>query len=325
MIPSKLKVGDHIQVVSPSYSRGIISFDNQQLSIRRLNEIGFSVGLSSNDLARDSLDLPPLESRINDLHRAFQDENTKAIITTIGGYNSNQLLSYLDYELIKDHPKIICGYSDITALNNAIFAKTGLVTYLGPNFSSFGMIKGFDYTLDLFLKCLCHNEPYEILPSSSWSDDRWYLDQKNRTFYRNSGYQVINSGEAEGIILGGHLRTFNILQGTPYFPDLSDSILLIEETEEVSPNEFDRCLQSLIHQYDFYKVRALVIGRFQVKSKMNDSLLREIIKSKNELRNIPVIANIDFGHTSPKATFPIGGRMKLVAYDDNVSIRVTQH
>ena len=92
------------------------------------------------------------DARVEDLNEAFRDENVKAILTVIGGFNSNQLLDYIDYEAIKNNPKIFCGFSDITALSNAIYAKTGVVTYSGPHYSSFGMLKGFEYSLEYFKK-----------------------------------------------------------------------------------------------------------------------------------------------------------------------------
>lgn len=91
-----------------------------------------------------------IQSRVEDLHNAFLDKNVKAILTCIGGFNVNQILEYIDYSIIKNNPKIICGFSDITALINAIFAKTGLVTYHGTHFSSFGFEKDIEYTNQYF-------------------------------------------------------------------------------------------------------------------------------------------------------------------------------
>ncbi len=105
-------------------------------------------------------------------------------MTTLGGYNSNGLLKHLDYDLIRENPKFFCGYSDITALNNAIYTKTGLVTYSGPHFSSFGMEKGLEYTTDYFLKCVTSNEPIEVLPSETWSDDSGTLIREIESLLR---------------------------------------------------------------------------------------------------------------------------------------------
>jgi len=136
---------------------------------------------------------------------------------------------------------------------------------------------------------------------------------------------VINEGESEGTILGANLCTFNLLQGTEYFPNLSDSILFLEDDEESKPHAFDRDLQSLIHLPEFGGVRGIVIGRFQKASGMTDAMLKKIIETKSELKNIPVIANVDFGHTDPKITFPVGGEVKITADGDNPKITITKH
>src|SRR3989338_11036057 len=131
-------------------------------------------------------------------------------------------------------------------------------------------------------------------------------DQQNRTFYDNEGYWSINEGETEGIIVGANLCTFNLLQGTEFMPDLKNTVLFLEDDYESVSHTFDRDLQSLIHQPNFSGVKGLVIGRFQKKSKMTNELLTKIIKTKKELNSLPVIANVDFGHTTPIITFPIG-------------------
>jgi muramoyltetrapeptide carboxypeptidase LdcA involved in peptidoglycan recycling len=264
-----------------------------------------------------------IESRIEDLHEAFADKNVKAIFTVIGGFNSNQLLSHIDYELIKNNPKILCGFSDITALTNAIYAKTGVTMYSGPHYSSFGMKKGFEYTLDYFKKMFMEDGEIEIKSSKEWSNDPWFMDQVNRNFIKNEGMFVINEGEAEGKIIGGNLCTFNLLQGTEYMPDLTDAILFIEDdglADKFFYVEFDRNLQSLIHQKNFDKVRGIVIGREENNTNMTKEKWINLIRSKVELNNIPVIAGADFGHTTPIFTFPIGGKAKLVAKDEKIEL-----
>ena len=259
------------------------------------------------------------------MHDAFSNKNVKAIFTAIGGANSNQLLKYIDWELIKNNPKIFCGFSDITALSNSIFTKTGLVTYSGPHYSTFGQKLHFDFTLDYFKRCLMNSGSFEIKPSKSWSDDEWYKNQDKRNLIKNDDWLVINGGKADGTILGGNLCTFNLLQGTEYMPDLDNSILFLEDDYLTNPDTFDRDLQSLIHLPDFNKVKGVVIGRFQNKSEVTNKLLTQIIKTKKELNTIPVIANVDFGHTDPKVTLPIGGVVELVANSTNSKITILKH
>lgn len=136
---------------------------------------------------------------------------------------------------------------------------------------------------------------------------------------------MVNEGQAEGKLLGGHLGTLGLLHGTEYMPDLHGSILLIEADVETKPQHFDRELQSLIHQPGFGGVRGLIIGRFQKASEMNDATLTTIIKGKRELVQIPVIANASFGHTTPQFTFPIGGRGTLRAEKEQVACVISEH
>lgn len=233
-------------------------------------------------------------------------------------------MKHIDYDLIKNNPKILCGFSDITTLSNSIYKKTELVTYSGLHYSTFGMKMGIEYTIEYFKKYLFSEEPFDINYSNQWSDDPWFLDQENRKFYVNNGYKVINEGNASGQIVGGNLCTLNLLQGTEFMPDLTDKILFIEDTEASFPEEFDRDLQSLIHQPNFEKIKGIVLGRFQIKSKIGEEKLLKIIKSKRELKNIPIVSNLDFGHTTPHITFPISGHIEFFA-EEEVKIRVKKH
>jgi len=189
------------------------------------------------------------------------------------------------------------------------------------------MKKEFEYNLEYFRKCLIKEDEFEVKPSRAWSDDAWYEDQENRNSIDNEGFIILNRGEAEGIILGGNLCTFNLLQGTEFMPDISNSILFLEDDDFAGEDfdiDFDRNLQSLIHQPYFEKVKGIVIGRFQNGSAMNPEKLKYIIETKEALKNLPIIANVDFGHTNPLITFPIGGTVKLKV-DDKVQLMILRH
>ena len=325
MIPQKLQKGDEIRVIAPSSSLSIISKENRELAVKKLEELEFKVSFSQNAEEVDEFNSSSIKSRVGDLHEAFADKNVKGILTAIGGFNVNQILKYLDYDLIKNNPKILCGYSDITALSLAIYQKTGLVNYSGPAFADFGMKKGFEYTLEYFKKCLLGEEPFEVKSSKEWSDDTWYLDQEKREFFKNDGVLFINEGEAEGKIIGGNLCTLNLLLGTEFMPSIKNSIVFLEDDEESKVQHFDRNLQSLIHQPEFSEIRGLIMGRFQKTSEVTNEKIIKMIKTKKELEKIPVIANLDFGHTSPLFTFPIGGIAKLSAKKDSVELEITKH
>lgn len=321
--PKKLQKNDEIRVIAPSCSLSIISPANREVANKCLTDLGFKVTFSKNVEESDEFRSSSIKSRVADLHKAFLDTKVKAVFTVIGGFNCNQLLKYIDWNIIKNNPKIFIGYSDTTALQNAIFAKTGLISYSGPAWSTFGQKLYFDYTLDGFKKCLMSTDEFSIKPSETWSDDAWYLSQDKRELVKNEGWLIINKGKASGTILGANLCTFNLLQGTEYFPNLNNSILFIEDDSESKDVNFDRDLQSLIHQPSFKGVKGIIIGRFQKASEMTNEKLIKIIKSKAELKNIPVIANVDFGHTSPIVTFPIGGEVSLDT--KNKSIVISKH
>ncbi|WP_339314469.1 S66 peptidase family protein [Paenibacillus sp. FSL R10-2734] len=322
--PNKLKPGDELRIISPARSLSLIAAEQRKIAKEQLQKLGFRISFSVNSFEKDDFVSSSIESRIEDLHEAFLDPNVKGILTTIGGFNSNQLLRHIDYSIIAENPKRLCGYSDITALSNAIYAQTGLVTYSGPHFSSFAMLHDNEYTIQYFRKLMMDNKEILVRPSKHWSDDEWYLDQENRIFIRNEGPYIINDGEATGTIIGGNLCTLNLLHGTEYMPSLRNSIVFLEDDYESSPVTFDRDLQSLIHQPDFQHVKGLVIGRFQQGSRMTKDLLTKIIASKEELSDIPVIADVDFGHTSPMITFPVGGQASLRAYGVRVELRISE-
>lgn len=316
IIPQRLNKGDKVMVIAPARSLKIIGQDARQIAKQRLESLGFVVEFAPNttDENCDFMGSTSVEKRVADIHYAFKDKSVKAIMTIIGGANSNQLLPYLDYDLIKNNPKILCGFSDITALQNAILAQTGMVVYYGPHYSSLGMKHGCDYTLDHFINMLITKGKDDVIPSTIWSDDLWFLDQEKREFEANEGYWHIHAGEAEGTIIGGNLCTFNLLLGTKYRPQFCpNTILFIEDTENSPLADFERNLQALIYQPDFENVKGLVIGRFQKGSKVTKEGLEFILNTKKELKEMPILANVDFGHTSPLLTIPLGGTAVLSA------------
>ena len=325
IIPPKLQPGDEIRIITPARSSALISNETRAIADARFAELGLKLSFGKHVGEIDDFVSSSIDSRLSDLHAAFADSKVRGIFTVIGGFNSNQLLEHIDWELLKKNPKVFCGYSDITALSNAIFAKTGLVTYSGPHYSTFGQKLHFEYTLEYYKKCLMSDEPISILPSKKWTDDEWWMNQDLRTEVKNEGYWVLNDGEATGTILGANLCTFNLLQGTQFMPSLQDSILFLEDDYESRAHHFDRDLQSLIHLPDFAGVRGLVIGRFQKASAVTKKLLQEIIRSKKQLLRIPVVASVDFGHSEPRITFPIGGTVRLQVGKDATHIKILEH
>lgn len=324
--PSTLQEGDSISVIAPSDSFKTISAIGAVSAGRLEKEFGISVTYGEHCTDDpDALGSYSIESRVSDLHAAFKNTSVRAIICATGGFNANDLLPYIDWEIIKANPKPLIGSSDLTVLLNAIYAKTGVKTYHGPNFFRFGMKIGLEYTLQYFRSALFSTEPYTISPSAKWSEDKWYRDQDNRVFNRNDGYIVVNPGSAEGIILGGSLCSFNLVQGTEYMPKLKDSILFIEDDAlagDLTFGEFYRNLQSLLQQPDGDSIRGIIIGRFYSACQMDEEKIRFIMKASPRLQHVPIIANVDFGHTDPALTLPIGGAAAIFATNDKVEIKI---
>ncbi len=328
MIPPKLKPGDGIRVLAPSCTLHTLPWVTETF-LERAKDFFRSRGMTVTEGAHlreiDALGSTTVAARVEDLHAAFADPSVHGIIAIRGGWLANGLLGHLDYDLIRAHPKILCGFSDITVLQNAIWAKTGLVTYSGPNFTTFGIGDQMQDVYDAFELCVLREGPFVVEPSAAWSNEFYSPDHETLAFEPNAGPYVIHDGEAGGRLLGGNLCTLNLLQGTEFMPDLSGSVLFLEDDHESVPHTFDRNLQSLLHQPSARGIRGLVIGRFEHASGMTPDLLRQIITTKPELRGLPVIADADFGHTRPLITFPIGGTVRIAAHGDTTSIEILDH
>ncbi|HEL1696508.1 LD-carboxypeptidase [Streptococcus suis] len=306
----RLKKGDHIRVVSPSSSiERIGGFEVNFAAKEKLEDLGFKLSFSEHYFENDIFDSAPIASRVADLEAAFADESVDAILTTIGGFNCNELLPYLDFDLIAQNPKIFCGYSDTTALLNAIYAKTGMETYMGPAYSSFKMDLGQVYQTEAWLKAVTQDS-FDLTPSPEWSSDAWYLPDAPRTFYPTE-WKVYNPGQASGIAIGGNLSTFALLRGTPYAPKIENYILFVEEAEGYPFEHFLRELAALLQAYP--NPQAVVFGRFPKETKMTEEILLTILDKHPILKKVPVLYDLDFAHTQPLFTIRIGGHVELDA------------
>ena len=310
MLANKLTRGDEIRIVAPSMSQAEVWQNTHNHAIDFWKNEGFNLTYSKNCRELDKYHSSSLESRIEDLHEAFLDTNVKMIISCLGGFNSNQLLRHLNFDLIAQNPKIICGYSDITALCNAIYAKTGLVTYSGPHYSTFGTDKETDYTKKAFFDCLMKDSPFRITPSQSASQ-----------------YYSLQEGTCEGAVIGGNLCTLNLLQGTPYMPNIRNKVLFLEDDNimgQYFSYEFDRNLESLLQQEGADTIKGIVFGRFEENCGMTLERITDIVNNKVPA-DIPVVFGADFGHVYPVITFPIGGTVRIEASKTNVDITFITH
>jgi muramoyltetrapeptide carboxypeptidase len=325
VFPPKLGPGSHIRVIAPSGSRAAIGEANRPIVDARMAELGLTVSFGAHVDDSGPFGTAPVGARLADFHEAFADPSVDGVMTVIGGYHANDLLPGVDWDIVARHPKVLCGYSDITALQGAILARTGLVTYSGPHWSSFGMRDHFDEVESSFVACLFDDAPIALAPAAEWFDDQWYLHQDDRQGEANEGWWALRPGGGAGRIVGGNLCTLNLLQGTPNMPSLDGAVLFIEDDFESHPSTFRRDLVSLFQVDDAAGIVAVVIGRFQRASAMTRTLLGELIDDMPHLRPLPVVANVDFGHTFPLITFPVGGDAVVEVGGPTPSIVLTRH
>lgn len=307
----------NIRVIAPAASLANLAPANKELAEERLKSLGFNVSFGQHAFERDMFGSSSIQSRVSDLHEAFQDADVDLVMAAFGGANSNELLPYIDYELIKNNQKIFCGFSDITALQDALFKKSNLINLYGPCFSHFAMKQGFDYIEKTFMDIIKDKQrKFDIIDSEEWSDDKWHKNQDDRHFMKNPGREILRSGQSEGIIVGGNIGTLPLLFGTQYMPDLTDKILFLED-DGMSIDLFKRNFVSLSQQPNFDKIKGIVIGRFRNNSDFSVDGLREFFNNHVKLGQIPVITGLDFGHTMPYFVFPIGGKARINT-DENV-------
>lgn len=264
-----------------------------------------------------------IEDRVADLHAAYQQQSADTVMAYSGGFNCNQLLDYIDWEILNQNPKHLCGMSDITVLLNAVYAKTKQITFLSPvftQFATFGLNK-HDFSYQYFLAML--KQKKVVIPHSLLhSDDRW------QTIRSREDICYFNIKDFSGTLIGGNLSSFALLCGTPYFPKNDKTVLLLEEDDHVrsmpSGNGpdffFERQLTQLTQMSFFQTVQAILIGRFKKESFMNKEKVSKFIENNPKLRNLPLIYGLDFGHTNPVLTFPIGGKCYFSAKTKELEI-----
>src|SRR5436190_7601449 len=314
LIPRKLQKGDQIRVLALSRSLGgVLKSSNLteadiEFAQQRLESLGLRVSFGEHARECNEHLTAPIEARLDDLRAALNDVSVRGIMAVTGGIGALQLLDGLDFGLFKSYPKIVCGYSDIAYLCNAVYARADLVTYYGPHFTSFMMRKGAEYTVQNFQACLFRNDPIDVLPAREWSDDGWASEQEKRTFLPNEGWWPINGGAAEGTIVGGNAYCLSMMQGSKYFPPLKDAIVFLEQPAEgkASLMSLDCSLRALTMQPGFDSVQGVVIGRYARSAGVDAEKFVGLVQQIAALTRMTVLANCDFGHTTTSLTLTIG-------------------
>jgi muramoyltetrapeptide carboxypeptidase len=322
--PAKLEKGDTVAFIAPAGGLAALTLHRLEKGRQFFEDLGYKVKVFPTAKKNSGISSDTAENRAKDIMEAFRDKDIKAIITTIGGNTSHQTLEYLDFGTIKRNPKILCGYSDITSLHLALYSLTGLVSFYGPAvITQFGENpKPDDFTVTHFFKAVTENIG-EVQSSKQWTDDKsidWISKddlKKKRKYRENKGYEWLKKGKAKGKILGGCLPVILHLAGTKYWPDFKDKILLLEtpEGEDFKKGEslanVDSALGDLRNLGVFKQVKGIVFGRGFGYTEEQIKQLKEIILYNTRDCNIPILYNVDIGHTDPIITIPLGIKVEL--------------
>lgn len=287
IVPDKLKKGDIIGVVAPSNP---IIGDNIE-EIKKAKEIieadGFRVKFSENLFSNTNIYSGTAKEKAEDINNMFADKDVKMIWCAKGGNNSNSTFEYLDFDIIKNNPKIICGYSDITSITNIITEKTGLVTFSSTNFKTIATDET-DYSYKQALNRFV---------------------QGSLEFGQND-FKIIKNGEAEGKLIGGNLSLIRGLVCGKYKVDFTDKILFIEELGyETDPAMVSNNLYYMKQNGVFDKIKGLWIGNYEHESGI--ALEKIVLDCIEEKYNFPIIKSNNFGHIEKKEVIPIGTKAKI--------------
>jgi muramoyltetrapeptide carboxypeptidase len=289
--PLRLKQGDRIGVLAPA---GPVEKEELQAGIGALESFGFPVVLSSCALSREGYLAGGDELRLRDLHAMFQDEGVKAILCARGGYGVLRLFERMDFDLIRKHPKILVGYSDITALLLAVYKKANLVTVHGPVLRD--LVKNRGENLKSLIRLLTSREP---------------------AAFRFGGAKALRTGSAEGRLMGGNLTVLTHLLGTPFMPSPKGALLFIEEKGE-APYRIDRMLTHLRLSGFLGKCEGVMIGAFEDCGE--PGAVEALVEERLSDLRVPVMTGLPVGHGEENIALPIGVKAVLDATEMTLSL-----
>lgn len=297
--PKRLRPGMTVGLVTPASNVP----EDQELhaAMDIVRSLGFIAKPAINLFSRTQYLAGSDRQRADDLNAMFADTDVDAIFCVRGGYGSGRLLRYLDYDAIAANPKVIMGYSDITAILNAIYLKTGLVTFHGPiaggNFS--------DYTYEQYARVLVEPSANTRIGEPPAFETRpGVVDWENRL-------TAIVPGVAEGHLVGGNLSLVVTLLGTPYEPNFEGAILFLEDVSE-PPYSVDRMLTHLWMAGKLEQLAGIVLGKFTDDGyDSNTFSMEQVLRDRLEPLGIPALRGAMIGHIEDKTVVPIGVRARL--------------
>ncbi|NUQ26425.1 MAG: LD-carboxypeptidase [Saprospiraceae bacterium] len=290
--PARLKTGDLVGLITPG---SYISDESLQKAVQNIENMGFRVKLSPHIREQRGFIAGEDRQRLDDLHGMFADKEVAAVWCARGGYGCSRLLPAIDYKLIAQNPKVLIGYSDVTALLQAVFLQTGLVGFHGPVAAS----DFTDYTKAQLTAVLIEGKAGHLIAPA-----------EGNLAELNPAYQpfLISPGIAGGPLMGGNLSLLAALAGTPYQADVAGKLLFIEEVGE-KPYRIDRMLTQLRQAWPLHRAAGIVLGIFEDCEPKADDLslsLPDTLKDRLGDLGIPVAYGFSFGHISHQCTLPLG-------------------
>lgn len=288
--PKKLSYGDTIALVAPSEP---VEREDVEKIKGYLGGLGYKLKLGKHLFYKiGDYTAGTIEDRAEDLNVAFADPEVKAIFVGVGGYAADQVLELLNFETIAKNPKIFVGYSDATTLQQAFLAKTGLVTFHGPNAAT--LIGAPEYTLTNFWKVLSGETVEKIEPFSTW--------------------EILRSGKGKGILVGGNLDCMSSLLGTRYDPFAvlkEEKLVLFLEEDRREITDTIRDLFQLKHAEVLDRCEGMLVGKItgtlpDVDDYIGVPELKYVLLSLARAYDFPILWGVDFGHMPEKITIPIG-------------------
>lgn len=322
----KLKAGDSIGIFSPSSP---ITHSCPKRFVRAkkyLQDKGFKIVEGNLTGKYDFYRSGSIKERAEELNELIRNPEVKCIMSTIGGMNSNSILTYIDYDAFKRNPKIIIGYSDVTAILLAIYAQTGISTYYGPALvASFGELPPFvDYTYKYFQDIAIDKSkfPHIFETPEYWTDEyiNWELQDRSKE-KRENKWITVNEGTAKGKVIGGNLNTMQGIWGSKYMPEIKEGDILFIEDSLKDAATIERSFSFLKVNGVFDRISGIILGKHELFNDLNTGrkpyeILLEVLGD----RTLPFIADFDCCHTHPMVTLPIGSEIELDATNRKVSI-----
>ncbi len=302
--PPRLRPGDLIGLVSPASAPS--SSEVIEKGVHYLERLGYKVKVGRHATKVHGYLAGTDDQRADDLNEMIRDPSVKAIIAVRGGYGSARILSLIDFKALKSQPKIIVGYSDITALQLAIWSRAKLVTFSGP-MAGVEMWDNIDpYTEEHFWRIVTSNAKVGLLSNPS-----------------EDPLTILRKGKATGRILGGNLAVLTALFGTNYVPNYKDVILVLEDVDE-APHRIDRMLTQLEQSKVLSKIAGLVFGKFidcvPTDASKPHLTIGQVLTAVAQRVRVPVLGNFQYGHLPKKLTLPMGVRARLDAENGSFEV-----